>query len=440
MIIHSKSLFSYLFLLIPLFLVTGPAIPDIVITMGLIFGIFFVIYNKEYEKLIKINFFKVSIIFWLTLIFISFFSYNKMNSFQDSIIFIRFLLIPIFCYFIFFKDIKILKKSLVIIFFLVILVCIDTFFQFLNYTSEHGFGTDIFGFKSNWYGRLTGPFGDELIPGSYISKLGLLGFAFLISVKKFQNKIIVHSLYLASILLISYVSGERMAFATFAFSLSILLIFLEGFRKSIFLSIIIGAFFIFLTVYLHPFYNDFKIIESTEYHQGKKIEKFYECNDDNEKMCSKIINIQPSFLQVIKNFDTSAYGEIYLLSFRMFLDNPITGIGINNFKYLCGYDNQYKNMMLNYDCASHPHNIYIQWLTEGGLIVFISFIIYLFFLITFIVSNSGDKKYKIISLVIILSMFWPIMSTGSLIKNWYGVITFFIIGICMCLSRFKNNF
>ena len=46
---------------------------------------------------------------------------------------------------------------------------------------------------------------------------------------------------------------------------------------------------------------------------------------------------------------------------------------------------------------------------------------------------------KIISLVVILIMFWPIMSTGSLIKNWYGVITFFIIGLCMSLSKFRNS-
>ena len=65
----------------------------------------------------------------------------------------------------------------------------------------------------------------------------------------------------------------------------------------------------------------------------------------------------------------------------MFLDNPITGIGINNFKYLCNNNEFYKNMMVNYDCASHPHNIYIQWLTEGGIIVFIFFILYLFFLL-----------------------------------------------------------
>ena len=230
-----------------------------------------------------------------------------------------------------------------------------------------------------------------------------------------------------------------MALATFGLSLLMLLIFLTEFRKSIFLSMFIGIILIFITTYFHPFYNDFKIIESTQYHQGQKIEKFFQCENDIEKICSKIINIQPNSLEVIKNFGSSAYGEIYSLSFRMFLDNPITGIGINNFKFLCNYNELYKNMMVNYECASHPHNIYIQWLVEGGLIVFFLFILYLSFLVKFIFSNTGDKKYKIISIIIILIMFWPIMSTGSLVKNWFGVTTFFIIGLCMCLSKFKNN-
>ncbi len=439
MMLQFEKLFSYLFLLIPLFLITGPAIPDIVITTGSLFGVFYLVYLKELKKVAYDKFFKITILFWLSLIFISFFSYNKTNSFQDSLIFIRFLMLPIFCYFLFFKDKKIFEQSLLIIFILVVFVCLDTFYQFLNYTSKDGFGKDFLGFKSNWYGRLTGPFGDELIPGSYVSKLGLLGFAFLLSIKKFENKITLQSVYLSFILLVSYVSGERMAFATFGLSLLILFIFLNEFRKTIFLSIIIGISLILLSIYFHPFYNDFEIIESTQYHQGQKIEKFFQCDYDSEKLCSKIINIQPSFFEVIKNFKTSAYGEIYNLSYKMFLDNPLTGIGINNFKYLCNYNTIYKEMMVNYDCASHPHNIYIQWLTEGGIILLITFIIYLFFLAEFIIKNTGEKKYKIISLVVILSMFWPIMSTGSLIKNWYGVTTFFIIGICICLSKFKSN-
>ena len=440
MILQSKYILSYFYLLIPLLLIAGPAIPDIVITLGGLFGIFYILYQKEYESLIKLNLFRFSIIFWLSLISISFFSYNKTYSFQDSLIFIRFLLIPFFCFFIFFKDKKLFERLLLALFVIVVFVSIDTLYQFINYTSKDGFKEDLLGFKSNWYGRLTGPFGDELIPGSYLSKFGLFGFVFLISLKKLENNIIIQSLYLSLIILVCYISGERMAFATFSLSLLLLLIFLDGFRKSIILAILIGALFIFLATYLHPFYNDFNVIESTQYHQGQKIEKFFQCENDTENICSKIINIQPNFFEVLKNFSSSAYGEIYLLSFKMFLDNPITGIGINNFKYLCDYNELYKNMMINYECASHPHNIYIQWLAEGGLVVFISFILYLFFLVRFIINNTGDKKYKIISIVIIIIMFWPIMSTGSLIKNWFGVTTFFIIGLCMCLSKFKNNY
>ena len=440
MILQFKNLFIYLFLFIPLFLITGPAIPDIVITLGILFGIFYILYQKEYDNFIKLNLFRISIIFWLSLILISFFSYNKTYSFEDSLIFIRFLLIPLFCYFVFFNDNKIFEKLLLIIFSLVIFVNIDTLYQFLNYTSKDGFGEDLLGFKSNWYGRLTGPFGDELIPGSYVSKFGLIGFVFIISIKKLESNVIIQSLYLSLIVLVCYVSGERMAFATFCLSLLVLFIFLVEFRKSILLSILFGTLFIFLAIYLHPFYNDFNVIESTQYHQGQKIEKFYECKNNSEKLCSKIIDIQPNFFEIIKNFSTSAYGEIYKLSYKMFLDNPITGIGINNFKYLCDSNDFYKKIMENYDCASHPHNIYVQWLTEGGIIAFIFFTLYLYYLVVFIIKNTGDKKYKIIAMAIILSMFWPIMSTGSLIKNWYGVITFFIVGICLCLSKFRNNY
>ena len=84
MIQSSEKFFSFLFLLIPLFLITGPALPDAVITLGLIFGIIYFIYHKEYLELINIHFIKISIIFWFSLIFISFFSYNKTNSFQDA--------------------------------------------------------------------------------------------------------------------------------------------------------------------------------------------------------------------------------------------------------------------------------------------------------------------------------------------------------------------
>ena len=171
MILQSKNILSYLYLLIPLFLITGPAIPDIVITFSVLFGIFYILYQKEYKNFIKLNFLRISIIFWLSLILISFFSYNKTYSFQDSLIFIRFLLLPFFCFFVFFIDRKIFERLLLVIFIIIVLVSIDTLYQFMNYTSKDGFKEDLLGFKSNWYGRLTGPFGDELIPSRYLASM-----------------------------------------------------------------------------------------------------------------------------------------------------------------------------------------------------------------------------------------------------------------------------
>ena len=62
----------------------------------------------------------------------------------------------------------------------------------------------------------------------------------------------------------------------------------------------------------HPIYNDYTILNSTPYHLGLSVEKHYKCNNDsNKKDCTKIIHLQPSFIEVLKNFNESAYGQIY---------------------------------------------------------------------------------------------------------------------------------
>ena len=439
MINYINIFFIYLFILLPLTLITGPAIPDLTITFGGIFALVWIILNEKTLNLRKDRFIQISIFFWISLIFVSIFAINKEKSFQDSLIYLRYILIPISCYFIFFKNQKYLNFLLLVVLISVTFVSLDTLYQFFNYSSRDGFGADLFGFKSNWYGRLTGPFGEELVPGAYVSKFGLIGYVFLLKNKFFKNKIFIQSIYLSTILLVCFASGERMSLATYALGLLILLIFFEKNRFVILQSIIISITAIFIIYKFHPFYNDYKIIESTEYHQGLKIEKFYECENDNNKQCSKVLNLQPNIFKILQNFSSSAYGEIYLLSFKMFRDNPYTGVGISNFTYLCENENKYKKTMKNYGCASHPHNTYMQWLAEGGLIVFVSFVLYLYFTYKFIKNNNGDQSFKIISIVLLVILFWPIMSTGSLIKNWYGISVYFVIGISLCISNIKAN-
>ena len=184
---HNKifSFFQIILLLLPISLITGPAIPDITITFSGIFFLIFIHYKNIYKSIYKDNFFLISIFFWIYLILISFFAENKDLSFKESLIFIRLLLIPIFIIYWYSVDSKFLIKILTLVFICEIFVSADTLFQFLNYETKSGFGKDIFGFESNWYGRLTGPFGDELIPGAYLSRFAFIGLAYIfIELKK----------------------------------------------------------------------------------------------------------------------------------------------------------------------------------------------------------------------------------------------------------------
>ena len=97
---------------------------------------------------------------------------NYYLSFRDALIFIRILIIPIFIYFWICKETKYIKIIICVIFISVIFVALDSLYQFSQYDPEYGFGKDIFGFRTTWYGRLTGPFKDELIPGAYLTKFG----------------------------------------------------------------------------------------------------------------------------------------------------------------------------------------------------------------------------------------------------------------------------
>jgi len=439
MINHISIFFIFLILILPISLITGPAIPDLTITFSGIFFLFFIFYKNVYKNIFSEKIFIFSIIFWIYLNFISFYAENMELSFRDSIIFFRILLIPIFLYFWIFNNSQTLEKIVTVVFFTVIFVSLDSLYQFIRYDPEFGFGKDIFGFEPGWYGRLNGPFYKELIPGAYVSKFGLIGLIFLfMRIKNIFYQQILSILYLTLIGIVTFASGERMALATFLLGIFFLIIFYNKKRAifiySLFLIIIVNM----LIFKSHSIYNDYKILESTPYHLGLKVEKTFDCKKDKNQKCKKIINLQPTFTKIIMNFDDSAYGQIYNLGWKIFLDHKFFGAGLNNFTHLCNNDDRYKNKLKNFDCVSHPHNIYLQWLAECGLIGLIFFIAYLVLIIGFILKNNYNR-FSLISLSTIIILFWPIMSTGSLLKNWNGISSFFIIGICLSLSKLKQK-
>ena len=123
-----KNLLSYLVLILPITLISGPAIPDITISIVSIYFIY-LLFNKNF-LLNNINFNReliyFSFFFWFFLLFVSLFSENKYLAYRDSIIFIRILLIPIFLYFWILSEKNNLYKITTIIFYTVLFVCFDT--------------------------------------------------------------------------------------------------------------------------------------------------------------------------------------------------------------------------------------------------------------------------------------------------------------------------
>ena len=128
MINQSDKLLNYLYLLLPFFLITGPALPDLSITLFICFAIIF-----KRNLILKINepWMLLLFILWAWFLLTSFFAYNFEKSMTDAIIFLRFVLFIILSFLIF-ENIskKIIKNILLFILICCVFVSLDCLYQF----------------------------------------------------------------------------------------------------------------------------------------------------------------------------------------------------------------------------------------------------------------------------------------------------------------------
>ena len=428
-----KGISQFLLFLLPISLLTGPAIPDISITIIALLFLINSFWIKDFEWL-KEKWILAGLCFWLSLVIISFFAINIKESLQNAFIFIRYIFFSIAVSYWLINEKKTLIIFLKILTLTLIFVIIDCIYQFVGYESLKGFGEDIFGFTSTHYGRLSGPFNDD-IPGSHISRYLFFSiFLFVISKKTIYINNFTLLLFTSLSIFIIWLSGEAMALATTVMGILIYIFLINQKKFIIIIATFISIVLIFVIGQFHKMNYDYKIISSTPYHHGLIINKFGECEKYKNLSCSKLIKTNPKFYEVIKNFDKSVYYHIYKDALNMWKDNILTGVGLNNYENACIENEKYRSKKINYgSCSSHPHNIYIQFLSESGLIGFTLFIIFVFLILIKIIGQfSVNNKFSLIHFFII---FWPIMSTGSLLKNWYGIEVFLVIALLITLSN-----
>ncbi len=348
--------------------------------------------------------------------------YQYFPTIIKSILFIKYILLYFVLRFLIERDLVDLKFFFVISAITSLFVCIDILFQFLN-------GKDIFGYPATGR-KLSGPFGDELIAGGFIQRFSLFTF-FLIPLffKNILNKytIIIIPILFLIIFTGIILSGNRMPMILFIFCISLILLFQKQTRK----------FFIpFIITFSLTF---FLIFSSNKFVRDNFLNFYSQTSQMVEIMINKDLKVAGSY--------------IYLREFNTFYDtwrmNKYIGGGIKNFRYYCHHrENINKNLKLK--CNMHPHNYYLEILTETGLIGFI--IISIAFVN--IIGITFYRKYFTNSLLennnlIIPFMFlffveiFPLKSTGSFFTTGNSTYLFLIMGILVGLVRreisFKNN-
>jgi O-antigen ligase len=373
------------------------------------------LFKKKYLYILKkekwIWFF---LLFILYSIFRSFFATDILVAMLSSISLIKYLTFSLFIFLCIpsAKNLDFIIKFWIII---LILLCMDTLFQYFFYKDIFNF--PIIGIDK----RLSGPFGRHPIIGAYLSYISVPVFFYLFSLIKnfcFNKKIL--SLFLIFLLLVTIsLTGERLALIIFLSSLFV--IFFINFRIKIFFVLLILILFILLNLYY---------------------------------LSSSFNNRVYQFYLTISNFSDSPWFRLYQSGYLTFKSNVLFGVGLKNYAIFC--DNHLidptPELAKRFQfCSTHPHHLYLEILSETGIIGFLLLFLTFGNFFTSILNktkklknNKIYAKYKGLlfgNIFILFIYFWPIKTSGRFFTTWNGSFFWLNLGIALLITKnfYKSN-
>ena len=391
---------SYITACIPFLLITGPFLPDLAISVC---SILFLI-NHFFEskiKYFKSIYFKFFVIFWITLLTSSLFSSDIFYSLKNSFFYIRFGIFSLSVWYLLNHNPKLIKHTFLVFILSYFLLILDGYIQF--FTLKNIFGWEIIGT------RVSSFFKDELILGSYLSRLFPLAFALYIFLndRKYEAPIIIIFILIEVLI---FLSGERAAFLYLNMSAFFMILLSKGFGKIRFLILVFSIIIVTLiTVFFNPQYKE-RILDKT-------------------------------IMQITANGKINIFSieheNHYKSALLMFKDNPILGKGPKMFRKHC---DQIEYKISSESCTTHPHNTYIQLLSEGGIFSFLQILSLFLFLIYYCFKHLyfkfikktyffDDFQLSLLSAAIIT--LWPIVPTGSFFTNWLSIVYYLPVGFIL---------
>ena len=159
-------------------------------------------------------------------------------------------------------------------------------------------------------------------------------------------------------------------------------------------------------------------------------------------------------IESIKNFvfkleKNTDFNSQYLKEFSTFYDtwllNKYIGGGIKNFRVYC-HHRQNIDKNAKFICNMHPHNYYLEILSDlgifGSFILIIIFfnIIYISFLKNYFSKNNYQTKILLVPFIFLfLIEIFPLKSTGSFFTTGNATYLFLIMSILVALARADNS-
>ena len=135
--------------------------------------------------------------------------------------------------------------------------------------------------------------------------------------------------------------------------------------------------------------------------------------------------------------------QLFMSGIEIFKENPITGTGIKTYHRYC--KNLKEKKSLNIKCSSHPHNTYVQLLSDIGLFgaIIVFFVFIYIFIINFkilLTKNPSNilKAFFIINLGILINLM-PLIPSGSFFNNWISIMIYYPMGLWFYLFSKLNK-
>ena len=412
---------GYLLCLIPLALLTGSFLPDLFISIIAIIFVLNSLINKEWFYY-RNKFFVIFIIFCFYLIIRSLLTPHLMTSLESSLFYFRFGLFSLGVWYLINHDKELINKFYYFLLLTFCLALIEGYYQAISYEFYKN-DTNFIGIHCTEV-RLCLTFNDKLFLGGYLSRLLPLLFAFML----YRNTSSKGPIFLAAFILIAvdvlvYVSGERTALGLTFISTLLIILLISRYK---YIRILTLIFSIIIIVLITLFSETVK-----ERNIDHTYEQVFNNNNDDDIRSEIIFSKQ--------------HDPIYFTAFKMFLDNPFFGKGPKLFRVYCT-DKEFSKDGTG--CTTHPHNTYLQLLSETGIIGLGFILIFAFYILLQLLNHLYQilfrKKvllsdYQICILICFTLTLFPFLPTLNLFSGWISVVYFLPVGFYLHSIYKENN-